>query len=87
MCKIEIIAKSIVEIREITRNYNSNAVQNLIIKQHAIEILEHIHTSNYIIIVQITYFVIFNERNATIKKWNKFVEYLLICVSVKFCCT
>ena len=68
MCEVEVIAEGIVETREATKNHGPNIVQSSTIKQHAIEILEHTHTSNYIIIVQITYFVTLNERNATVKK-------------------
>ena len=87
MCEVEVIAEGIVEAREATGNHGPSAVQGSTTKQHAVEVLEHTHTSNYMIIVQITYFVALNERNATVKKWSKFVGYLLTCVSVKFCCT
>ena len=42
--------------------------QGSIIKQHAIEFIEHTHTFNHIINIKITHNVLFNERISTLQK-------------------
>ena len=69
MCEVEVIAKSIDEAREATGgNHGPNADQNSIIKQHAVEVLEHTHTSSYIINIQVVYIVGLNEWIPTLQK-------------------
>ena len=68
MCEVENNAKDIIEVEKIARNHGSSAVSDSIIKQYTVKFLEHTHTFNHMIDIEITQIVALNERISTLQK-------------------
>ena len=64
MCKVKDSAKGI----EVAGNHGSSADQSSIIKQYAVEILEHTHTPSHMINIEISHNIALNKRNLTSQK-------------------